>query len=75
LSGIVTYPTLLESTSVMLAYGTDLFFVPVAPSRTYDRLSPDFSYGVLIGVVAIIVVLTFFVKRVAKKRELNKKWQ
>lgn len=51
-----------------------MFFVPVAPSRTYDRLSPDFSYGVLIGVVTIIVVLTVFVKRVAKRRELNKKW-
>ena len=39
LRGIVTAPTLLESTSLVFAYGVDLFFSRVTPSKDFDLLS------------------------------------
>lgn len=40
---IVSSPSLLESTTVVFAYGLDLFGTRVAPSRTFDVLSPNFN--------------------------------
>jgi len=40
---ILTTPVLLESTSVVFAYGLDLFLTRVAPSGTFDVLSEDFN--------------------------------
>ncbi|KAJ1950051.1 hypothetical protein FBU59_000859 [Linderina macrospora] len=36
-------PTHLESTSLVAAYGLDLFFTRTSPSGTFDQLSPSFS--------------------------------
>ncbi|CAJ0753240.1 15632_t:CDS:10 [Entrophospora sp. SA101] len=40
---IITSPALLESTSLVLAYGLDLWFTREAPSKTFDVLSEDFT--------------------------------
>ncbi|KAG8893750.1 hypothetical protein FRB99_001723, partial [Tulasnella sp. 403] len=40
---ILTSPSQLESTSMVFAYGLDLFFTRVAPSGTFDLLSEDFN--------------------------------
>ncbi|KAJ2802462.1 hypothetical protein H4R21_002413, partial [Coemansia helicoidea] len=40
---VVSAPTHLESTSLVAAYGLDLFFTRVSPSGTFDQLSPSFS--------------------------------
>ncbi|KAI8612170.1 hypothetical protein BC830DRAFT_1067969 [Chytriomyces sp. MP71] len=48
--------TLLESTSIVAAYGLDLFVARRAPSRTFDVLSEDFGYGWLILTMVSLVV-------------------
>ena len=40
---IISSPSLLESTTIAFAYGLDLFVTRVAPSRTFDVLSPNFN--------------------------------
>ena len=40
---VMTSPALLESTSLVFAYGLDLFFTRVAPSNTFDVLSESFN--------------------------------
>ncbi|KAI8841050.1 hypothetical protein BJ741DRAFT_530006 [Chytriomyces cf. hyalinus JEL632] len=56
ISKIVSAPTLLESTSIVAAYGLDLFVVRRAPSKTFDVLSEDFGYMWLIGTLAALLV-------------------
>ncbi|KAJ1734870.1 hypothetical protein LPJ61_000849 [Coemansia biformis] len=40
---VVSAPAHLESTSLVGAYGLDLFFTRASPSGTFDQLSPSFS--------------------------------
>lgn len=42
--GVASAPTLLESTSAVFAWGTDLFYTRTFPSRQFDGLSDDFAY-------------------------------
>jgi len=42
--GIQTAPTFVESTSMVLVYGLDLFFTRVTPSQTFDLLNDEFQY-------------------------------
>jgi hypothetical protein len=60
IKGIATAPSGMESTSLALAYGLDLFYAPVQPAGGYDLLAPDFNFALLIlsGIgCAIAVVL------------------
>ncbi|KAK8553525.1 hypothetical protein V6N13_062327 [Hibiscus sabdariffa] len=55
LRGILTVPAKLESTTLVFAHGVDLFFTQLAPSRTYDSLTEDFNYALLlITIVALL---------------------
>ncbi|CAG8783115.1 5053_t:CDS:10, partial [Cetraspora pellucida] len=53
---ITTSPSLLESTSLVLAYGLDLWFTREAPSKTFDVLSEDFSKGTLLATILGLVI-------------------
>ncbi|CAG8670205.1 15987_t:CDS:10, partial [Racocetra fulgida] len=53
---ITTSPALLESTSLVLAYGLDLWFTREAPSKTFDVLSEDFSKGTLLATILGLVI-------------------
>ena len=72
---IKTAPTYLESTSLVVAYGLDLFFARVSPSGTFDLLDPDFNYYALILTTVTVVVLTIISSFWAKKNTLNKLWK
>jgi len=74
-AGIISSPTALESTSLVLAYGLDLFFVPVQTAKAYDVLSPGFNYLLLyasVGLVVIIFVVTSFW---AQHKALQDRWK
>ncbi|XP_051131617.1 uncharacterized protein LOC127251789 [Andrographis paniculata] len=75
LRGIATVPAKLESTTLAFAYGVDLFFTRLAPSRTYDSLTEDFSYALLlitiVALVAAIVVTWIW----SEKKDLQDKWR
>ena len=75
LRSISSAPSGLESTSLMLATGTDLFYTRLTPARHFDSLEPDFSYGLLVvGLMALAVgavILRFY----SQHSVVKQKWQ
>lgn len=75
LRGIITVPAKLESTTLVFAYGTDLFFTRLAPSKTYDSLTEDFSYALLLLTIFALVVAILVTWILSEKKELQEKWR
>lgn len=75
LRGIVTAPAKLESTTLVFAYGVDLFFTRIAPSRTYDLLTDDFSYALLLITIVALVAAIFVTWILSERKELQEKWR
>ncbi|XP_063686134.1 ER membrane protein complex subunit 1-like [Bolinopsis microptera] len=75
ITGMVTGVTGLESTSLLFAYGTDLYFARVTPAKTFDMLNEDFDYY-LIGLVLLgLCFATIVTQALAENKALNKKWK
>jgi hypothetical protein len=75
LSGIVTSGAKLESTSLVFAYGVDLFFTHTRPSNSFDVLDSSFGYAELLltsGVLFVAMVLTSWY---SKATELKRLWK
>ncbi|KAI0060106.1 DUF1620-domain-containing protein [Artomyces pyxidatus] len=71
---IVTSPALLESTSLVFAYGLDLFFTRVAPSSTFDVLSENFNKVQLVFTIVGLAVAIMFTKPMVRKKRLRERW-
>jgi hypothetical protein len=74
LRGIVTAPARLESNSLIFAYGIDLFYLRTAPSKTYDLLTEDFSYALLVLTVLILVGAIIVAAAFAQRNALRNNW-
>lgn len=75
LRNIVTVPAKLESTTLVFAYGVDLFLTRLAPSRTYDSLTEDFSYALLLITIVALVGAIFVTWVLSERKELQDKWR
>ncbi|XP_078174655.1 uncharacterized protein LOC144568245 [Carex rostrata] len=75
LRGIISFPANLESTTHVFSYGVDLFYTRIAPSRTYDSLTDEFSYVLLILTVVVLVVAILVMWAMSKKQDLQEKWR
>ncbi|KAH9911778.1 uncharacterized protein BXZ73DRAFT_93328 [Epithele typhae] len=71
---IVTSPALLESTSLVFAYGLDLFFSRVAPSNTFDVLSESFNKTQLVVTIAGLALAIAIVKPIVTRKRLRERW-
>ncbi|KAI8996246.1 DUF1620-domain-containing protein [Trametes punicea] len=71
---IVTSPALLESTSVVFAYGLDLFFTRIAPSNTFDVLSENFNKAQLVFTIAALALAIVVVKPMVARKRLRERW-
>nr|CAG8470736.1 11817_t:CDS:10 [Entrophospora candida] len=71
---IITSPALLESTSLVLAYGLDLWFTREAPSKTFDVLSEDFSKGTLLITILGLIIGILITKPMVKRKGINARW-
>ncbi|KAI0651032.1 DUF1620-domain-containing protein [Trametes meyenii] len=71
---IVASPALLESTSLVLAYGLDLFFTRVAPSNTFDVLSENFNKAQLVFTIGGLVLALMVVKPIVTRKRLQERW-
>jgi hypothetical protein len=65
----------LESTSLVMAYGIDMFFTPVAPSKTFDMLPEDFQFSILAMTIVGLVVAVFAASMASKRKDLNMLWK
>ncbi|KAJ1304201.1 hypothetical protein OPQ81_008601 [Rhizoctonia solani] len=67
---LVVAPTLLESTSCVLAYGLDLFYTRVTPSGTFDLLGSGFNkLQLLLTIVGLSVAIVIVRPLVARKQQ------
>ncbi|CAF1123636.1 unnamed protein product [Adineta ricciae] len=73
--GIHTVSTGLESTSVVFAYGLDMFFTRVFPSRIFDQLKDDFDFMFIGWSTVAFVVGSFIAKRYAAIHQTKKAWK
>ncbi|KAM0718605.1 hypothetical protein Q7P37_005675 [Cladosporium fusiforme] len=72
---IVTSPAVLESTSLIFAYGLDVFGTRLTPSFSFDRLGKDFNKFQMLATVAALAVVTFIVTPLVKRKQVNARWQ
>ncbi|KAG0624001.1 hypothetical protein M758_3G216900 [Ceratodon purpureus] len=75
LRGMLTIPARLESTSLVFAYGLDLFYTHTAPSKIYDSLTEDFSYALLLITIIALLVAIVVTYVLSERRELAEKWK
>lgn len=76
LRAFVASPAALESTSLVLAYGLDVFFTPVAPNnRYYDRLTHGFNTAIIFVMIVGLAVVTWVTMRLYRSKELKKSWK
>eukprot|EP00462_Mataza_sp_D1_P025069 CAMPEP_0175138306 /NCGR_PEP_ID=MMETSP0087-20121206/10276_1 /TAXON_ID=136419 /ORGANISM="Unknown Unknown, Strain D1" /LENGTH=1035 /DNA_ID=CAMNT_0016421195 /DNA_START=32 /DNA_END=3139 /DNA_ORIENTATION=- len=73
--GVVTYPALIESTSLVFCFGLELFFTRVNPSAMFDSLNEDFNYVFLIGTVTAVMVGIVISKKAGQRKDLAAKWK
>ncbi len=59
----VSAPTGLESTSIVTAFGLDMFLTRRAPSKEFDLLSESFGRGALLATMAALIVGIQLAKR------------
>lgn len=71
---IDTYPTTLESSCHVIAYGTDLFYTRVAPSLSFDYLNDDFSYSLLLATCFGLLCVTLIARWYSRQIEIKRKW-
>ncbi|KAJ3017234.1 hypothetical protein HKX48_003655 [Thoreauomyces humboldtii] len=72
---ILSAPTKMESTSLTIAWGLDVFCGRRNPSKTFDVLSDDFNYIALLGTIAACAVGIVVAKRMANQKKLNDLWK
>ncbi len=72
---IVSAPTLLESTSLVIAYGLDVYQTLRRPSETFDVLSDDFNHPALLATIVGLIVAIYVVDHFAKRKLLAEAWK
>jgi hypothetical protein len=75
LRGFALAPARIESTSLMLAFGVDLFFTRVSPAKAFDCLGEDFNYVSLTLAVLGLASLSWIANWYANKSDLEKAWK
>ncbi|KAF9473948.1 DUF1620-domain-containing protein [Pholiota conissans] len=71
---IITSPALLESTSLVFAYGLDMFLTRVAPSNTFDVLSENFNKAQLVITITGLLVAILITRPMVQRKKLREKW-
>ncbi|KAI9451269.1 DUF1620-domain-containing protein [Lactarius psammicola] len=71
---ILTAPALLESTSLVFAYGLDLFGTRVAPSGPFDMLSETFNKVQLVFTICGLAAAIMATRPMVRRKRLRERW-
>jgi hypothetical protein len=74
LNKIATAPAVLESASLMVAIGLDMFYTRLQPSRGFDMVPDDFPHALLVAMVCGMAIALVALKAVLQQRALKLKW-
>jgi ER membrane protein complex subunit 1 len=72
---IISSPTLLESTSLVFAFGLDVFGTRVTPSKAFDVLGKGFNKIALIGTVMALGVGTAVLAPMVRRKGVERGWK
>ncbi|KAK3715121.1 hypothetical protein LTR37_007331 [Vermiconidia calcicola] len=75
IENVMTNPALIESTSIVFAYGLDIFGTRLSPSFSFDILGKDFNKFQMLATVAALAVATFVVAPLVMRKQVNTRWQ
>ncbi|SLM34812.1 Quinonprotein alcohol dehydrogenase-like superfamily [Lasallia pustulata] len=76
LEKVITSPTLLESTSLVFAFGdVDMFGTRVAPIGGFDVLGKGFNKLQLVGTVVALAIGTGFLAPMVRKKQIDGRWK
>jgi len=71
---VITSPAVLESTSLLFAYGIDIFGTRVAPSAAFDILGKGFNKLSLVGTVLALWVGVVVLAPMVRRKQINGRW-
>ena len=71
---IITSPALLESTSLVYAYGLDMFLTRVSPSGTFDVLSEGFNKVQLVLSISALAMGLIVTRPMVRRKKLQERW-
>ncbi|CAG8977268.1 hypothetical protein HYALB_00009366 [Hymenoscyphus albidus] len=71
---IIASPAVLESTSLIFAYGIDIFGTRVAPSAAFDILGKGFNKLSLVGTVAALWAGVVILAPMVRRKQINGRW-
>ncbi|KAI1766789.1 DUF1620-domain-containing protein [Hypoxylon sp. FL1150] len=72
---ILASPAVLESTSLAVAYGVDVFGTRVSPSLAFDILGNGFNKLALVGTVAALVLGVGVLRPMIRKKQIDTRWK
>ena len=72
---IMSSPSLLESTSLVFAYGHDIFGTSVSPSMAFDVLGKGFNKVTMLLTVTALAAGTGFLVPLVKKKQVDGRWK
>lgn len=72
---IITSPALLESTSLVFAYGLDVFGTRAMPSGTFDVLGVGFNKVTLTSTVVGLFAAVMMVAPIVRRKMIDGKWR
>jgi len=73
--GIVTSPSGLESTALVLVYGLDLYGSRVAPSKGFDLIKDDFEHLMIAAVLVGLLAASYGTRKLSQRKMLNQAWK
>lgn len=72
---VITAPTKLESTSLVFAYGHDIFGTKLSPSMAFDILGKGFNKLSLLLTVVALLVGVLILAPIVRKRQVDQRWK
>ncbi|EXJ78715.1 hypothetical protein A1O1_09117 [Capronia coronata CBS 617.96] len=72
---ILASPSLLESTSVVFAFGHDVFGTQIAPSMAFDVLGKGFNKGQLVLTIVALFAGVMALRPLAQKKTVEARWR
>jgi hypothetical protein len=75
IDSVLSSPTDLESTSLIVAFGLDVFGTRVRPSKSFDVLSDDFNrIGLIVTALALLIGIVV-TRTMAQRKQLSDNWK
>ncbi|KAI9596273.1 hypothetical protein BDF19DRAFT_421811 [Syncephalis fuscata] len=72
---IVSTPSMMESTALVVAYGLDIYFTRDTPSGTFDMLNEDFSKSALLLTIVGLTLGIMVANPMVRRKKLNARWK